>query len=392
MIDVVGQDPKEDEQVSTQTAVAPEHDLAEAGASVTPSVTLTGVTHRYGENVAVDDVSLSVRPGEFLTLLGASGSGKTTTLSMIAGFVTPDAGTIMIHGRDVTRIPAHKRNVGLVFQNYALFPHMTVAQNVAFSLKLRRVAKAEARRRVEEALAMVQLQDFSARYPRQLSGGQQQRVALARALVYRPPVLLMDEPFGALDRKLRREMQLELRELHREINVTVLFVTHDQEEALTLSDRIALMRDGKIVQLDSPERIYDEPLDPYVLDFVGDSNFLLGACEVGHSGAAVVTDGGSRIVVSAGSVPHGARVQWAIRPERVRLLPDDVTGGYDNVLRVQVEDAIFLGNAIRYVLRLPGGESLDATDANVGAVRRSGEVTIGWHSEDAVVLPVGERA
>jgi spermidine/putrescine ABC transporter ATP-binding subunit len=389
--EVVNRQRKENERVSSPTTITPERAPAEGIAPPEPAaVTLQNVSHRYGENVAVDDVSFSVRPGEFLTLLGASGSGKTTTLSMIAGFVTPGAGSITIHGRDVTRVPPQKRNVGLVFQNYALFPHMTVAQNVAFPLKLRRTGKDEARRRVEEALAMVRLEEFGGRYPRQLSGGQQQRVALARALVYRPPVLLMDEPFGALDRKLRREMQLELRELHREINVTVLFVTHDQEEALTLSDRIALMRNGKVVQLDAPERIYDDPLDPYVLDFVGDSNFLGGVCEA--DGATVVTDAGCRITVPAGAAPAGARVQWAIRPERVRLLADEAVGGYDNVLRVEVEDAIFLGNAIRYVLRLPGGEPLTATDANVGAVRRSGTVAIGWHSEDAVVLPARDDA
>jgi spermidine/putrescine ABC transporter ATP-binding subunit len=386
MNELVNGEGKENERVSSETTITPAP--APAAASAPPeaaAVTLENVTHHYGENVAVDDVSFSVRPGEFLTLLGASGSGKTTTLSMIAGFVTPGSGSITIHGRDVTRVPAQKRNVGLVFQNYALFPHMTVAQNVAFPLKLRRVGKAEVGERVRQALAMVRLEQFGERYPRQLSGGQQQRVALARALVYRPPVLLMDEPFGALDRKLRREMQLELRELHREINVTVLFVTHDQEEALTLSDRIALMRNGKVVQLDSPERIYDQPHDPYVLDFVGDSNFLRGVCR----GGEVVTDGGCRIAVSAGAAADGDRVHWAIRPERVRLLAD-ATAGYDNVLEVDVEDAIFLGNAIRYVLRLPSGEPLHATDANVGAVRREGRITIGWQTEDAVVMPAGD--
>jgi ABC-type Fe3+/spermidine/putrescine transport system ATPase subunit len=237
-------------------------------------IELRGLTRKFGDFVALDGVSLSVAPGEFLTLLGASGSGKTTTLRLIAGFDLPDAGEILMDGQDIAPLPPYRRPINTVFQQYALFPHMSVRENVAYGLRMRRVPKAEIKGRVDDALAMVQLGQLEARAPKQLSGGQQQRVALARALVNRPRVLLLDEPLGALDLKLRKEMQLELKHLQTQVGITFIYVTHDQEEALTMSDRIALMRAGRIEQVGTPRDIYAKPQSRYVADFIGETNLL----------------------------------------------------------------------------------------------------------------------
>src|SRR5262249_30604158 len=242
-------------------------------------VKLVGLSRDYGEVVAVRDLNLTIAPGEFLTLLGPSGSGKTTTLMMVAGFVHPTAGDIFLDGRSVVAVAPHRRNLGIVFQSYALFPHMSVFDNVAFPLRMRHVAPQELRRRVEEALALVHLGPMGARRIQQLSGGQQQRVALARALVFRPPVLLMDEPLGALDRKLREQMQLEIKRIQHTLGLTVLYVTHDQEEALILSDRIAIMHDGVLHQVGTPAEVYERPTTAVVADFVGESNMLRGVVE-----------------------------------------------------------------------------------------------------------------
>ena len=239
-----------------------------------PALRMQGVTKAFKSLVAVDAIDLELRSGEFLTLLGSSGSGKTTTLNMVAGFLQPTAGRIYIDGQDATHIPSHKRGIGMVFQNYALFPHLTVAQNIGFPLA--RIPKAERAGLVHEALRLVGLEGLEERFPRQLSGGQQQRVAFARAVVYRPRLLLMDEPFGALDKKLRETLQLEVRRLHKGLGITVLHVTHDQEEALVLSDRIAVFRHGRIEQLDSPRGLYDHPKTVFVADFIGDSNVFHG--------------------------------------------------------------------------------------------------------------------
>jgi spermidine/putrescine transport system ATP-binding protein len=241
-----------------------------------PLLDLQRVTKRFGAFTAVDDVSLAVAPGEFLTLLGASGSGKTTTLRMIAGFEHPEAGEILMDGQPITGLPPYRRDLNTVFQQYALFPHMTVRENVGYGLRMRNTARAEIADRVRKALDMVQLGALAERTPRQLSGGQQQRVALARALVNRPRVLLLDEPLGALDLKLRKEMQLELKHLNRQLGITFLYVTHDQEEALTMSDRVALMRRGRIEQLDTPRLMYERPVSKYVADFIGETNLLGG--------------------------------------------------------------------------------------------------------------------
>src|SRR5471032_2405651 len=254
---------------------------------------LGGVSKRYDAVVAVDDLDLSLRTGEFLTLLGPSGSGKTTTLMMVAGLQQPDAGAITLNGVPVALLPPYRRDIGMVFQHYALFPHMTVRRNIAFPLEMRRLGKTEIARLVDDALALVKLPDHGDRLPRQLSGGQQQRVALARAMVYRPALLLMDEPLGALDRKLREQLQLEIKRVHRERGISVLYVTHDQEEALTMSDRIAVFNRGRIEQIGTPEDLYDRPATRFVAGFIGDTNFISGR-------ALAVSDGICEIETAAG--------------------------------------------------------------------------------------------
>ena len=284
---------------------------------------LVAVSKTFGAVLAVDDVSLTVASGEFLTLLGPSGSGKTTTLMMIAGFESVTAGEILLGGRRLTRVPPYRRNLGMVFQHYALFPHMTVHDNLAFPLRTRGITRAETDRRVEEALDRVRLPGYGARFPAQLSGGQQQRVALARALVYGPPVLLMDEPLGALDKKLREQMQLEIKHIQRELRLTVIYVTHDQEEALTMSDRIAVMSQGRIVQLGPPEDLYERPADRFVADFIGESNFLEVTVRSVQGGiATALTDDGLDVALAVGDAgADGTRLTLALRPERVRLAP-----------------------------------------------------------------------
>ena len=286
------------------------------------SVVLSSITKRYGDQVAVDDLSLRIEPGEFLSLLGPSGCGKTTTLRMIAGFEHPDAGDIRISGTSVLGTPPFKRDVNTVFQAYALFPHMTVAENVAYGLQQRRTAKADVRERVIQSLDLVQMRRFADRKPTQLSGGQQQRVALARALVNRPAVLLLDEPLGALDRQLREEMQLELKLLQARLGITFVFVTHDQGEALSMSDRIAIMREGRIEQLADANTVYAKPASAYVAAFVGQQNFFRGP--VTENGSAIAADG--VLVRSAAEPLTAAHGDAAVRPENVRIDPSTGSG------------------------------------------------------------------
>ena len=332
-----------------------------------PAIRLRGVRKTFGSVVAVDDLDLDVADGEFFAMLGPSGSGKTTVLRMIAGFETPTAGTIHLGGVDATRLPPFRRDVNTVFQDYALFPHMNVEQNVGYGLRVHRVAKAERLRRVGEALEMVRLAGFGARRPSQLSGGQRQRVALARALVNRPRVLLLDEPLGALDLKLREQMQLELKAIQREVGITFVFVTHDQDEALTLCDRLAVFRDGRVEQLGSAQQVYQFPATPFVAEFVGTSNLLRG-----EAAQALLGHGGT----------------CSIRPERIRVLRRAGAAGPDEVVvEAVVREVVYAGAETRVVVDAAGGLTLAAVVLNSAGptadVRRGDPVTLCW-DRDAV--------
>jgi putative spermidine/putrescine transport system ATP-binding protein len=324
-----------------------------------PAVQLIDLHKRYGDFAAVDGVSLEVRKGEFLTFLGSSGSGKTTTLNMIAGFDEPTSGQILLNGSAVTGLPPQKRNIGMVFQRYTLFPHMSVADNVAFPLSVRRLDKDEVKRRVLDALRLVQLERFAERRPSQLSGGQQQRVALARALVYEPQLLLMDEPLGALDKKLREEIQLEIRKLHHRLGVTILYVTHDQEEALRMSDRIAVFEHGRIVQVGSGEDLYHRPATAFVAGFIGNSNFLRGSVAERRNGGAMVRLADDCVVQVApdavGAI--GSEVRIMVRPEEIDLLSDR-RAGMGAVVPVTVRERIFLGDAVTYEVTTRDGQNV----------------------------------
>jgi putative spermidine/putrescine transport system ATP-binding protein len=324
----------------------------------TPSgkpVIIRNLRKSYGKVEALTDVSLEVAPGEFCTLLGASGSGKTTLLKALAGFESGDAGSILVGGRDIGHVPVAKRNIGMVFQNYALFPHMSVKRNVAFGLEMRRLPAAEIERRVAETLEQVSLGGYADRLPRELSGGQQQRVALARALVIEPDILLMDEPLGALDKNLRKSIQLQLKDLHRSTGVTIIYVTHDQEEALFLSDRIALLEKGRVIQVGSPRDLYLHPNSRFVASFLGECNFL-------GSGDAEV----------------------AIRPERMRV--GDGAHASDRQLDAVVENIIFVGTGYRLVLKTDGRELTVLTDADIPSISRGDVITVGYDHVHAMRL------
>ena len=309
------------------------------------SISIRHVTKRYDAAIALDDVSLEIARGSFLTLLGPSGSGKTTLLMTIAGFTRPDAGTLHVDDRDITGLEPEKRNFGMVFQGYALFPHLTVARNVAFPLRVRGRGRAEIDERVARALEMVQLGHLAGRYPRQLSGGQQQRVALARALVFEPEVLLLDEPLSALDKTLRADLQWELKDLHRRLGMTFVYVTHDQEEALSMSDEIAIIRDGRIVQKGAPESLYERPATHFVAGFLGKSNFVEGTVAAGADGRPSLATAGGEIAIPDGPHPVGARLVLAIRPEKlaVSLAPPE---GAVNRIGGRLLDWTYFGSII----------------------------------------------
>jgi len=353
-------------------------------------VTLSGLEKAYGTVGAVRGVSLDIAGGEFLTLLGPSGSGKTTTLMMIAGFEEPSKGDIRIDGRSVVGVSPHKRNIGMVFQNYALFPHLTVSENIGFPLKQRGMGKAERARMVGEALELVRLPGYGDRYPRQLSGGQQQRVALARAVVFKPRLLLMDEPLGALDKQLRESLQLEMRRLHADLGITFVYVTHDQEEALTMSDRIAVMNDGVVAQLGAPEDLYDRPCSRFVASFLGESNFLPGIVHSFLEEDIVVADcAGTMLRAVAPSRPRqGERVMLTVRPERVRFADTVAVGGL-NRMPATVTEAVFAGERCRYLLAAADGTAMVLKEPSGAGVRRRvpGEaIEIAWAAADTVVV------
>jgi spermidine/putrescine transport system ATP-binding protein len=327
-------------------------------------VRLEELTKEFGDIVAVDGIDLHMPPGEFFTMLGPSGCGKTTTLRMIAGFERPTAGRILLDGTDVAQVPAHKRNVNTVFQSYALFPHLDVAGNVAFGLKYRRLTKQEQRQQVKEVLELVQLAGFERRKPSQLSGGQQQRVALARALILAPRVLLLDEPLGALDARLRRDLQVELKALQNDIGVTFVFVTHDQEEALTMSDRVAVMRGGRVEQAGSPREVYEEPRTMFVADFLGVSNLLEVEAVGLERGACVLRLADRTFRAEQGETDARGELKAMIRPERIGVEPHGAPG--DNRLPGMVERAVFLGGSYEIHVRVLGGEILKVAMANEG--------------------------
>jgi len=336
----------------------------QGGSSPRASIVLSGLTKRFSE-LAVDNIDLTVSSGEFFSLLGPSGCGKTTTLRLIAGFEQPTSGRILLDGVDVSDVPPHRRNVNTVFQSYALFPFLDVFDNVAFGLRHRGVSKADQQRRVNEALDMVMMTSFAKRRPGQLSGGQQQRVALARALVLNPAVLLLDEPLGALDAKLRRSLKVELKELQERIGITFLYVTHDQEEALTMSDRLAVMNAGRIVQIGTPRQVYEEPADTYVADFLGAAN-LMEVEVVSADGALRLGDWKLTSQRCEATAPGGApfRAHAVIRPERVRIEEHGSAG--DNRVPAMVERVVFLGAATQVLLRLAPGVPLQALMQNDG--------------------------
>lgn len=353
------------------------------------SVQLRGLTKQYGTFQAVDDVSIDIAAGEFVTLLGPSGSGKTTVLMMIAGLTAPSAGTITIGGRDVTHLRPQHRNLGVVFQSYALFPHLTVAENIAFPLRMRRKGEAEIRRKVAEVLDLVRLPNVGRRVPGELSGGQQQRVAIARALVFDPPVLLLDEPLSALDKKLREHMQLEIRELHRNLGVTIVNVTHDQSEALVMSDRVVVMRDGRVFQCGSPTDLYERPQSSFVADFLGTSNFLQGELREfpDAAGWRLVTAGGARCRVPDVALERSGRASLMLRPERIVLNASIIT---QERFQGRIERIAYTGDLIRYRVALNERDLIEVALQNkpghIPQASVGDAVTVGWNLEDVRVF------
>jgi len=354
------------------------------------AVDLRGITKRFGETLAVDDVSLTVEEGEFLALLGPSGCGKTTSLRVLAGFERPDRGRVLFGGEDVTDVPAYRRGIGMVFQHYALFPHMTVRDNIAFGLRRRRVPREEIPERVRWALDLVRLRGYEARYPRQLSGGQQQRVALARAVVTRPRVLLLDEPLSNLDAKLREGMRVELRQIQREVGITTIFVTHDQEEALTLSDRVAVMNGGRIVQTGAPREIYQRPRDAFVARFIGRSNALRGRIEHAEPGSAVLRTGSGLVIGGRtdGRLEPGAEATAIVRHEHVKVAGEPPPDA--NVFDGRVELISYHGASIMFICAV-GEEQLTGAmpaEAELAGPSIGAPVRVWWATQDCSIFRV----
>jgi len=339
-----------------------------------------------GRTLVVHDLDLGVKRGEFLTLLGPSGSGKTTCLLMLAGFELPTSGEIFLDGKEVTRLPPHRREIGMVFQNYALFPHLSVAENVAFPLSVRRQQRAEIEKRVSHALDMVKLSGLGQRRPAQLSGGQQQRVALARVLVYEPQLILLDEPLGALDKQLREEMQYELKRLHRMVGITMIYVTHDQSEAMAMSDRIAVFHAGRIQQLGCPQALYEAPQNAFVAQFIGESNRLRGTIEFanGHCLRVRLEAGGFVSCVAAASLGPGTRAIVSVRPERILL--GDAAIDCANRFSVRIDDIAYLGDHLLVHCIAQCGPMLTVKLPNRGSTGSIGSgttTTLGWNAQDA---------
>ena len=370
---------------TAKTSIKPKSPVTEE-----PLVKFENVQKSYdGEILVVKDFNLDVAPGEFVTMLGPSGSGKTTCLMMLAGFEPTTNGTIYLKNKPINNVPPHKRGIGMVFQNYALFPHMTVAENLSFPLEVRKMGKTEREAKVNRALDMVQLGDFGQRRPMQLSGGQQQRVAVARSLVFDPDLVLMDEPLGALDKNLREQMQYEIKHLHESLGLTVVYVTHDQTEALTMSNRIAVFDDGVVLQCSSPEDLYEKPENAFVANFIGENNRLMGSVEsIDGDKATVKTDSGDIVVASKVNVNKvGDRATLSLRPERIMVSPSK--GKTPNTYSAKVEELIYHGDHIRtrfsvcghddFIVKIPN--SIDNVTLKEGK-----QVDIGWMSEDCLAL------
>jgi spermidine/putrescine ABC transporter ATP-binding subunit len=355
-------------------------------------VFIQNISKHFGDVKAVDRVTFSIKGGEFMTLLGPSGSGKTTLLNMIAGFFRPTHGVILIGEKDITTLPPEKRDVGMTFQNYALFPHMTVAENIAFPLKMKKVPRQEIGNKIKKALELVRLSGFESRHPKQLSGGQQQRISLARSIVFDPSLLLMDEPLGALDKKLRKHMQLELKQLQRKLQMTVVYVTHDQEEALTMSDRIAVMNEGRIEQIDTPDEIYQHPKNWFVADFIGESNFING-------NIMEINADNSVIKIFPKKNIKGPKYKWMtagmevfvlLRPERLNIhlqKPIDMR----NLVSGTIQDDLYVGNISRYLINIPEGGiilNVELRNAQEAFRFKSGQdVFVSWHVNDTIIIP-----
>jgi spermidine/putrescine transport system ATP-binding protein len=356
-------------------------------------VELRKVFKVYNGETAVRGIDLDIRQGEFFSILGPSGCGKTTTLRMIAGFEEPTGGEVLIRGKSMVSVPPYKRPVNTVFQSYALFGHMTVWDNVAFGLRLQNCNKSELQTRVGEALQLVKMDSFARRFPIQLSGGQQQRVALARALVNRPTVMLLDEPLGALDLKLRKEMQVELSNLHRELGITFVMVTHDQEEALSLSDRIAVMNMGKIEQIGTPSEIYEHPRSPFVADFIGDTNLFQGQVETTHnSNLQVITDKGLKIWVKPDSMAQTgnlSEVVVSVRPEKIQV-GNGGSADQHNCYEGKLKHVMYLGTHVHYVVELLNGDSLTVLQPNRASdlLELDTLVQVYWSASDCIALPL----
>ena len=359
-------------------------------------VRFSGIQKTYdGEHLVVKNLDLDIRKGEFITLLGPSGSGKTTTLMMLAGFEVPTHGEIYLAERPIKNVPPHKRDIGMVFQNYALFPHLTIAENIAFPLSVRKTNKAEAQERVNAALRMIKMETLAHRRPGQLSGGQQQRVALARALVFNPQLVLMDEPLGALDKRLREQMQLEIKQLHETMGITVVYVTHDQSEALTMSDRIAVFNDGIVQQIDRPDALYEHPVNSFVAHFIGENNVLAGTVEtVEREYCRVTLAGGGAVTARAVNVSGaGASTSLSVRPERIAIVPDGNSGEGPNHLPARVQNTIYLGDHALAVLDVAGnGEFMVKLPPGThdslrhGSLRPGESVFVTFRPEDCLAL------
>jgi len=352
---------------------------------------LNSVSKTFGDVVAVDRISFTLAEGEFLSLLGPSGSGKTTTLQMIAGLAHPTSGEILLAGRPIGPLPPYKRDIGMVFQNYALFPHMTVERNVAFPLEMRDMSRPEISRRVAAVLKLVDLPGFEDRYPRQLSGGQQQRVALARAIVFEPKLLLMDEPLGAPDKRLREQMQLEIKHLHQRLGVSIIYVTHDQDEALVMSDRIGVFNQGRLVQIGTVEQLYEQPMTRFVAEFVGESNMVRGAVREAANGCYTLdTDDGPLRGCAKQAFKIGSAALISVRPERLRLELAAVPDGDRDCIRGHICEVIYMGRLRKYVIETAGGHKLIVARQASGVEAKS--FTVGdtvmatFAPDDAVVL------